>query len=275
MLGLTCIDVDGTLVGASNAVLPQVWDAATRATAAGMHLCLCSGRPAFGRALEYARQLDSHGWHVFQNGASVLNLQTQESLSEPLPRERLLELVATARRLGRGRILEVYTDSEYAVESREPAAVQHAALLGVPYQPRDLLSLTGQVVRAQWVVPIEQTQTVMAEPHDGLSLHPAGSPAMPETMFISVTRAGVSKASAVRSVAERYGLAMRDVMMVGDGENDVGVMREVGHPVAMGNAVPLALAAARYRVADVEHAGLAEALALALRLERSQDLHSG
>ena len=273
MLGLTCIDVDGTLVGSSSVVLPQVWDAARRAAAAGMHLCLCSGRPAFGRALEYARQLDSHGWHVFQNGASVLNLESGESLSERLPRERLLELVETARRLGR--ILEVYTDSEYAVESREPAAVRHAALLGLPYVQRDLLSLPGQVVRAQWVVPIEQTQTVMAEPHDGLSLHPAGSPAMPETMFISVTRAGVSKASAVRSVAERYGLAMRDVMMVGDGENDVGVMNEVGHPVAMGNAVPLALAAARYRVADVEHAGLAEALALALRLERSQDLHSG
>ena len=49
MLRLTCIDVDGTLVGSSNEVLPQVWAAAERAVAAGMHLSelLCrSGRGA-------------------------------------------------------------------------------------------------------------------------------------------------------------------------------------------------------------------------------------
>lgn len=266
MLGLTCIDVDGTLVGSSNEVLPQVWDAATRAVAAGMHLCLCSGRPAFGKALGYARQLDPHGWHVFQNGASIVNLESGESMSEGLPHALLLELVEKSRRLGR--ILEVYTDSEYAVESTEKMAVDHAALLGVPYVQRDPLSLEGQVVRAQWVVPISETDAVLAEAHDGLSLHPAGSPAMPDTMFISVTRAGVSKASAVRSVAGKYGLSLSDVMMVGDGENDVSVMNEVGHPVAMGNAVAGALAAARYTVGSVEDAGLVEALELALKLER-------
>ena len=36
MLGLTCIDVDGTLVGSSNEVLPAVWDAAERAVSRAM-----------------------------------------------------------------------------------------------------------------------------------------------------------------------------------------------------------------------------------------------
>ncbi|WP_425147457.1 Cof-type HAD-IIB family hydrolase [Deinococcus sp.] len=273
MLGLTCIDVDGTLVGSSNEVLPAVWDAAELAVAAGMHLCLSTGRPAFGKARAYAERLDPQGWHIFQNGASIVNLESGESLSEPLPQESLLELIEKSRRLGR--ILEVYTDSEYTVDSDQPLAVEHAALLGVPYVRRDPLSLKGQVVRVQWVVPIEQTGEVLAEAHDGLSLHPAGSPAMPDTMFISVTRAGVGKASAVQSVASRYGLPLADVMMVGDGENDVGVMREVGHPVAMGNAVPAALAAARYTVGSVDEAGLAEALRLALRLERTGVTLSG
>ncbi|WP_424949218.1 Cof-type HAD-IIB family hydrolase [Deinococcus sp.] len=264
MLGLTCIDVDGTLVGSSNEVLPQVWAAAERAVAAGMHLCLSTGRPAFGKARGYAERLDPRGWHIFQNGASVVNVATGESLSEGLPRDLLLQLVATSRRLGR--ILEVYTDREYAVESANRRAVDHAALLGVPYERRDLLSLPGQVVRAQWVIPIEDQAALMAEPHPGLNLHPAGSPAMPETMFVSVTREGVSKASAVQTVAHRYGLELAGVMMVGDGENDVSAMRVVGHPVAMGNAQPGAVAASRYRVGDVNAAGLAEALDLAMTL---------
>src|SRR5688572_25586756 len=78
---LVGIDVDGTLVGASGQVLPIVWEAAARAREKGIHLALCSGRPAFGLALDYARQLDASGWHVFQNGASVLHLATSRSLS--------------------------------------------------------------------------------------------------------------------------------------------------------------------------------------------------
>ena len=264
MLGLTCIDVDGTLVGSSNEVLPQVWAAAERAVGAGMHLCLSTGRPAFGRALGYARRLDPAGWHIFQNGASIVNVATEESLSEALPRELLLRLVADSRRLGR--ILEVYTDSEYATESGDALAVEHAAMLGVPYVRRDALSLDGQVVRAQWVVPLVEQASVMAEPHAGLSLHPAGSPGMPGTMFISVTREGVGKGEAIRTVAAKYGLSLQQAMMVGDGENDVSAMRVVGYPVAMGNAEPATVAASRFRVGHVNDGGLAEALALAMVL---------
>ena len=264
MLGLICIDVDGTLVGSSNEVLPQVWAAADRAVAAGMHLCLSTGRPAFGRALDYARRLDPQGWHIFQNGASIVNVGTGESLSESFPPASLLDLVATSRRLGR--ILEVYTDQDYATESDDQLAIDHAALLGVPYVRRDLLGLSGQVVRVQWVIPVAEQAALTAEPHLGLSLHPAGSPAMPGTMFVSVTREGVSKGSAIRSVAARYGLSTSQVMMVGDGENDVAAMQAVGHPVAMGNAEAAAVAASRYRVATVDEAGLAEALDLALTL---------
>ena len=264
MLGLTCIDVDGTLVGSSNEVLPQVWAAAERAVAAGMHLCLSTGRPAFGRALGYAQRLDPGGWHIFQNGASIVNVATGDSVSEALPIELLLELVATSRRLGR--ILEVYTDSEYATESGDRRAVEHAAMLGVPYVQRDVLSLSRQVVRAQWVVPLDGQAAVMAEPHPGMSLHPAGSPGMPDTMFISVTRAGVSKGGAVRRVAARYGLKTDQAMMVGDGENDVSAMQVVGYPVAMGNAEPATVAASRFQVGHVNDGGLAEALELAMVL---------
>jgi Cof subfamily protein (haloacid dehalogenase superfamily) len=264
MLGLTCIDVDGTLVGSSNDVLPQVWAAAERVVNAGMHLCLSTGRPAFGKALGYARRLDPQGWHIFQNGASIVQVGSGESLSEGLPHELLLGLVTIARQ--KNRILEVYTDTEYAVESHDRRAVEHASLLGVPYEYRDLLGLKGQVVRAQWVIPLQDQAALMAEPHPGLSLHPAGSPAMPDTMFVSVTREGVSKGSAIATVAHRYGLKTSEVMMVGDGENDVSAMNAVGYPVAMGNAEPAAVAASRYRVGHVNDAGLVEALDLAMTL---------
>ena len=93
MLSMICVDVDGTLVGTGNVVLPEVWEALAEARQAGVRIVLCSGRPAVGRALEYARQLDPDGWHIFQNGASIVKVDTGESRSEELPHDLLLGLV--------------------------------------------------------------------------------------------------------------------------------------------------------------------------------------
>ncbi|WP_034384184.1 Cof-type HAD-IIB family hydrolase [Deinococcus sp. YIM 77859] len=264
MLGLLCVDVDGTLVGTENAVREDVWAALAQARARGIRIVLCSGRPAFGNALRYAQKLDPDGWHVFQNGASVVNVESGASLSEPLPPEGLDLLLTRAQETGR--LLEVYTDREYGITQPGDLARRHAELLGLPYVPRSPQELTGTRVRAQWVVPLEESEAVQAEPHPGLDLHPAGSPVMPDVTFISVTRAGVSKGSAVTRVAAAYGVPLSRVMMVGDGHNDVSALQVVGHPVAMGNAEAEARAAARYHVAHVDAGGLVEAVGLALTL---------
>jgi Cof subfamily protein (haloacid dehalogenase superfamily) len=264
MIGLICIDVDGTLVGSSGDVVPAVWTAAERARARGVRLAVCSGRPAFGKAREYARRLDADGWHVFQNGASVVHVATGASRSRGLPPGAEAALVARARETGR--TLELYTDGEYAVEHDSDRARRHAGLLGVPFAPRALTSLPAPAVRAQWLVAREDEDEVLAEPHEGLLYSPSVSPVMPDTTFVNITAAGVDKAGAVLAVADAYGVPAARVMMVGDGENDAAAMRAVGAAVAMGNAEPAARAAARHHVAHVDEGGLLEALALAERL---------
>src|SRR5262245_18395605 len=97
-IALIGIDVDGTLVRASGQVAPEVWAAADRTRRAGIRLTLCSGRPAFGVALDYARHLHDGGWHVLLNGASVVNLATGESRSAQLPAACVTDLIGEARR---------------------------------------------------------------------------------------------------------------------------------------------------------------------------------
>jgi Cof subfamily protein (haloacid dehalogenase superfamily) len=262
MIQLICIDVDGTLVGTGGAVHPRVWATADRARDAGLHLVLCSGRPGFGLSRGYAERLDPAGWHIFQNGASVLRLSDGLSRSSPIPPALVHSLIARARTTDR--TLELYTDSAYAVERVSDRARAHAALLGVPFAPRPLESLASPIVRAQWLVSPEESAVIATEPHAGLEISTSTSPVMPDTRFMNITAAGVDKASAVRAVAREYGTCLDDVMFVGDGWNDAGAMRIVGYPVAMANAEPEVRTIARTIVADVDAGGAADAITLAI-----------
>jgi hypothetical protein len=261
LIGLIGIDVDGTLVGSSGIVPDFVWAAAERARAAGIRLALCSGRPAFGTAREYARRLDADGWHMFQNGASVVHLPTGESRSTPLPQEHIHDLIARARESQK--VLELYSDGAYVVESDSPWASEHAELLGLPFEAKRFETLSPPIVRAQWLLSPEDAERVHA-PSD-LEVAHSTSPLMPGVRFVGITKLGVSKGNAMRDVAAAYRIDMRDVMYVGDSGNDLSALRVVGHPVAMANADPAVLAAASYTTGHVEEGGLAQALELALR----------
>jgi Cof subfamily protein (haloacid dehalogenase superfamily) len=264
MIGLVCIDVDGTLVGSSGTVSNATWAAAARVRARGVRLAVCSGRPAFGVARGYAERLDAEGWHIFQNGASVLHLPHGLTRSRPLASASVTALVEQART--KERLLELYTDREYAVERDVERARRHAALLGVPWRRRDLLSLGEPVIRAQWLVSHEEVEAVLAEPHEGITVSHSVSPVMPDTSFLNLTPAGVDKARAVRTVAKEYGIPLEHVMMVGDSANDVTAMQLVGVPIAMGNAEPEVREVAGYEVAHVDEDGLVEALEMALTI---------
>jgi Cof subfamily protein (haloacid dehalogenase superfamily) len=257
------VDVDGTLVGASGQVPTIVWEAADRAREAGVHLALCSGRPAFGLALDYARRLDPRGWHVFQNGASIVHLESGRSLSVTIPATPIRTLIDEARRTGR--VLELYSDSDYVTESTSDWAREHAQLLGIPFEPRPFEALHAGIVRAQWLVSPEDAPVVMHGVPPQLEVAQSTSPIMPGTRFVGLTREGVSKGSAMRAIAAEYGIGLEQVMYVGDAGNDLSALRIVGVPVAMSNADPAVLAVAKHVAGDVERGGIVVAFELAIR----------
>jgi HAD superfamily hydrolase (TIGR01484 family) len=275
------IDVDGTLVGTGGFIHPGVWEAAKRACERGIHLALCSGRPAFGLALEYARRLEAGGWHIFQNGASIVNLATTQSpplgvpsltarslaarsRSVPIPVSWVRTLIEQARQ--NHETLELYSDTTYVAESTSDWAREHADLLGIAFEPRPFESLTQPIVRAQWLLSPTLAKQFTAIPHPGLEVAQSSSPLMPDTQFVGLTHEGVTKGSAMRSIAQSYGVALQDVMYVGDAGNDLSALRIVGHPIAMGNADPAVIAAAKHTVDHVNRGGLAQALEMALEL---------
>lgn len=259
---MVCLDVDGTMLGESGTVRDAVWHAVETARRAGIHLTMCSGRPGFGVTRELAHRVNATGWHCFQNGASIVRLHDGQSQSAVLHDDIIRMLISRARE--KNRLLELYTDTHYVTESESHVARVHAEVLGLPYAPQPYESLSPPIVRAQWIVPHHELDALVAEPHEGLEISPAMGPALPDQVFVNLTRRGVDKGYALRVIAAEYGVALDEVMYVGDGFNDTPALGIVGWPVAMGNAEPVAKALAAHIVADVESDGVAEALAMAI-----------
>jgi Cof subfamily protein (haloacid dehalogenase superfamily) len=263
-LELVCLDLDGTLVGASGAPTTGVWEAAERARWAGLHLAICTARMGSGSSWEWAIRLDPGGWHQFQTGASLMHTGTGETSSSPLPSGAAETCAAVAAE--HGFVFECYADRDYIVDSDDVVARLHADLLGIPYARRSLTDLVGTPLRTQFIVPDALLDLALASIPEACDASGATSPVIPGFHFVSITASGVSKATGVAALATLAGCEMSNVMMVGDGQNDVSAMNVVGHPVAMGNAHAEATAASRYQVADVDHDGVAEALDLAISL---------
>src|SRR5258705_1240751 len=215
MIDLIFIDVDGTLVGSSGEVADATWAATERVRAHGVRLAICSGRPAFGKTRGYATRLDATGWHVFQNGASIVHLPGGNTRSRPIAPATVKALIARGRVTQRP--LELYGDAEHAVDMDVPRTRRHADLLGLPFVLRDLCTFDVPVVRAQWLVPHDEVAVVLAQPHDGLTLSHSLSPVMPDTSFINVTPLGVDKGEAVRALAPQYDVPLDPPTMSGDG----------------------------------------------------------
>jgi Cof subfamily protein (haloacid dehalogenase superfamily) len=263
-LGLVCLDVDGTLVGSKGSPTDVVWAAADRARSAGVHLAICTARLGLGSAWEWAVRLDPNGWQLFQTGASIIHTGTRETRSTPLPEGAVAHCAALAAE--RGWVFELYADFDYVVDSADPIAAQHADLLGVKPVRRPVTDLQGVPLRAQMIVSDADVDAVAGLIPEGCAASSATSPILPGVHFVSITADSVSKASGVQALAALLGLSLDRIMMVGDGQNDVSALEVVTHSVAMGNAHPDAAAVAKYRVADVENDGVAEALDLARSL---------
>ncbi|MFN8016799.1 MAG: HAD-IIB family hydrolase [Acidimicrobiales bacterium] len=258
MLPLICLDVDGTLVGTAGEPSDALWAAAERARGRGQRLTLCTARLAAGPTRAWAERLDPEGWHIFHTGGARWHPATGEVRTVPLPDGALEACAAVAAE--RGWVLEVYTWDDYAVDSDHRLAVEHAGLLALPYRRRPASALDGAVVRAQFVVEAADAAAAVAAAPPGTVGSAATSPVMPGATFVSITEASVSKAAGIGAVADDLGVPVSDVMMVGDGHNDLPAIRAVGWGVAMGNADPEVLGAARLLVADVDADGAAEAI---------------
>lgn len=266
MIPLVILDLDGTMIGSTGQVAPEVWAAVDAARADGVKLAVCTGRPGLGIAQRVAKRVGPTNPHVFQSGAHLAFPDGDTLKASSLREAAAQALVQHARDLGL--VLELYTPQHLYVERKTPMSEAHALLLGVPALVRDLseVAATEPVVRAQWVLRPEEEAAASSVSVPDVTISRATSPGLRDTLFVSLTRKGVSKGSAVRDLVAFLKVPLEHAMAVGDTTGDLPMLELVGHPVVMGNGQQALKERFGRVVGDVDAGGVIEALELARTL---------
>ena len=239
---LVALDIDGTLlkwvegVGTTyEQISPAVYDAVHRALADGAHVVLASGRSPHGMT-NVADLLDLHPgdgerlWVVASNGAVVFRYPPLEVVHE----ETFDAAPAVAA------VLEHHPSALVAVEER-----------GVGYRvngpfPTGELSGEFSIADVADLVAVPVSRVIIRDPEAtaddfvalGRRLGLQGTDyVVGWTAWLDLAPVGVSKASGLEYVARELGVAAADVLAIGDGRNDIEMLRWVGRGVAMGQSV--------------------------------------
>ncbi|WP_263310591.1 HAD family hydrolase [Brachybacterium atlanticum] len=262
------LDFDGTL--AESGVVPRAQaEAVLAARAAGHAILLSTGRPASIVAPDVAALFDgmitSAGGHLRIGEELLRDVRFPAALARRTV--ELLEAHGAAYALEAPEALWCSASSADRLERRRrgapvPAAGERgrgfADILEAISVPEDPASVSFAKISV-WSspVPIQQLAAEIG-PEVG---------ALPNSISEDGRGSGelhlaeVDKADGLRLAAEHLGVGIEDTVAVGDGPNDLGMLRAAGTGVAIRGSRPEVLAAADMEVAPPSEHGVEEAFA--------------
>jgi Cof subfamily protein (haloacid dehalogenase superfamily) len=91
-------------------------------------------------------------------------------------------------------------------------------------------------------------------------LRDRASVARSQKYYLDVTHCDATKDRALRAVAHRLGIAVEDVVAIGDGHNDISMLKAAGFGIAMGNGSETVRRAADHVTTSNQEDGVARAI---------------
>lgn len=249
---LIAVDLDNTFLNADSKVSARNRAAVVRAIEQGIIFVVASGRMRH-RIPEDVLSIPGFRYLVSSNGASVMDLQTEEVLFEdPIPNRTVKEVVGELKKFPI--YLELYHRG-YAYTDQQ--FFSH-------YSP-DIYSPNLRVIMEQGIQLVDDIDAFISDPRntiDKINI-PYIPPIHSESVFrilhrpeitatnslpknAEVNHKTANKAAGLRFVCQKLNIDPSDVMAFGDAENDVEMMHFAGHSVAMGNACQEVKTSARY-----------------------------
>lgn len=236
---LVATDLDGTLLRPDGTVSERTICAVRAAREAGLHVIPITGRPP-RITWAVAREAGLGPLGVCSNGAAVVDISSMEVIeTETMAAEVATGLVTMLR--------ELFPGAVFAVEEMD-SFTHEVGFVDPSWGWDDLTETVDDIVQAVSSTCIKLIMRRPGWPAGALlaelkeQVAEKGHVTSSGLDWVEIAGPGISKAYAAERVCKRLGVAVGEVLAIGDNHNDLTVLAWAGRAAAPANAIAEVLA---------------------------------
>lgn len=262
MIKLVALDLDDTLINDNHEIPQENMEAIERVRELGAEVIIATGR-MFCSAKPFAEAMGMRPEQMMisYNGAMVRRINGELVSHTPLEESTALAIIRFCQE--RDWTLNAYYNDELYVEKINANVKYYESMIGIKAQPvGDLYEFVADGHK-----PISKLLIVGDDENFGENLPimqaefgAAAQVTRSKKRYVEMTHLDATKGKALAKLAESLGLKSDEVMAIGDGGNDLQMIKWAGIGVAMANAAQYVREAADFVTKTNNEAGVAYAL---------------
>jgi 5-amino-6-(5-phospho-D-ribitylamino)uracil phosphatase len=233
---MVAIDLDGTLLNDSRQVSVRTAGALACLPSRGVKVVLASARPP--RSVRHVyRSLNLDTLQINYNGAMIWNeVDSRVEFHQPLAPAVARDVIEHAREHFPQVLVSCEVYDRWLTDRVDPKFLTETSRLFPPDAITPVEGMCAEPVTKVLLMGeppmISDLKLRLLESHPHLSLIRS------DPDLIQIMHPGVNKGTALKVVAESYGVPMDQVMAIGDAVNDIPMLLAAGVAIAMDNAPP-------------------------------------
>ena len=236
MIKLFVTDIDGTLLMPGEKISAKNIEAVHKMIAAGVKVVIATGR-MHSAALPVAAQLGVAVPIISYNGALIKSSAGEVLHEQYMDADKVLALINFFEE--RGWHLQSYSGDVLYVPKKDDCVKFYETMLSVTAVEVGWDGLRGILKGVPKLLSVSPTPDETNARLAAASKVFGGQVEITRSAprFCEFMSLGVSKASAIKILADKYNIANEEILAIGDSDNDLPMIKSVGCGVAMGNAV--------------------------------------
>jgi len=232
---LMAVDVDGTLLNSSNKLTEKLKKAVRKAVANGLVFVISSGRPYQGIA-PLSNELQINDMPVITyNGAVIVEGKTREVIyNRGLEAEDAIKVVKLGIELNTTVI--VWSEDRLYASIVNEKAKKYSEMSGIIPKPLVNFQQLAEkgITKVLWYDEIETISNLQGKVGEFISGSFVFHTSKP--CFLEFVHTEATKSNAMKNLGNIYNIDRTEMIAVGDGANDISMIKFSGVGVAMGNA---------------------------------------
>ena len=257
------VDIDGTLVDENKNVSFKTMNAIKKAKESGIEVIICSGRPRYS-SIAFQELCDASKYLICTNGSEIYDCNTHQVLyKSAIDIEdckvlyEFIEANDMVIKLGFG-ISRAVNKSEY-IDKNEIVLDEDIETF---LSKNDVVQITLSSVDYQKIEEIKAI--IQSRPNIKVANEFTWEVNSQKLHSVHCTNANISKGNAMAGLCKFLKIDLKQAVAIGDGINDISMIKMAGLGVAMGNASDEIKQVANMVTSSNEESGVGEVLEMIL-----------